>query len=191
MKARALKKILNNTGYTVSHREEYICVGSPMCHNLISVDVKTLKLSYALDIFHDGRAALTGKSKDELLFIWDTLSGLIETGEILDIINGQDIIENPLPVFLVEDGKIIETVTDAYGWPNTTIDGTQLFDNTSFQTKAEAIEYALNDNAIGVKQYKSRLYEIEEQWKMVLGELDTCNENIKVLLQMKNEFSGT
>ena len=34
MKARLLKKLLNNTEYSLSNNKEYIAVGSPMCHDL-------------------------------------------------------------------------------------------------------------------------------------------------------------
>jgi hypothetical protein len=54
MKARLLKKILNNTGYIINNKRDYIAVGSPLCHDLISVDKKTLKLKYALDTWGEG-----------------------------------------------------------------------------------------------------------------------------------------
>ena len=106
MKARLLKNLLNNTGYSVSNHRDYIAVGSPLCHDLISVNKETLKVKYALDTFREGRKCLEGKSnskgENELLFIWDKLHELIENKEINDIINGKDIIKNPLPVFTIK-----------------------------------------------------------------------------------------
>jgi len=140
MKARLLKKLLNNTGYTVNNNEDYIAVGSPMCHKLISVDKKTLRLKYALDTFNQGRKCLATEHKpEELLFIWDKLQELIDNGQIHDIINGQDEIEKRLPVYTYNDNGVVETFTDKYGYPNTDIDGNLMYDNTYFKTRAKAI----------------------------------------------------
>ena len=87
MKARVLKKLLNDTEYLVADHGEYIAVGSPLCHKLISVDKATLKVTYALDTYGGGRKSLDNK---ELKAIWDKLHELIESGEIKDIIEGQE-----------------------------------------------------------------------------------------------------
>lgn len=163
MKARKLRALLNGTRYTISNNDEYISVGSPMCHNLISVDKKSLKLRYALDTFHKGRESLLKDDADELLFIYDTLQELINTGEIKDIIEGRDIIENPLPVFTVRGGVLLESVTDAYGWPNTDDDGICMYNNTHFDNKADALQYGIRETECGVELYSRRVNEIEAQ----------------------------
>jgi len=161
MKARKLKKLLNDTGYTVSHRSDCICIGSSMCHNLISVDKKTLKLKYALDTFHKGREAI---SHEELEFIWDKLEELIKSGEIQDIINGNDeITPEMIPVFYVEDGEVIKEYSEACEWPNMTHSGDQIYNNTHFKTIMEAIEYGINDNHLGLKWALESLEEIKEK----------------------------
>lgn len=175
MKARLLTKILNNTGYTVNNNENYIAVGSPYCHDLISVDKKTLKVKYALDTWHEGRKALEGrensKGECELLFIWDKLHELISNGEIYDIINGNDKIENPLPVFTCDDGKLIETFTDEYGYPNTTISGEVMYENTYFKTRDAAIKYGIEDCNYAIKSYERREEELISKLEEVRGEL--------------------
>jgi len=67
-----------------------------MCHDLITVNKKSLSLRYALDTFHKGKAAL---NHPLLLEIWEKLEQLIASGEINYFIQGEDDIENPLPVF--------------------------------------------------------------------------------------------
>jgi hypothetical protein len=165
MKARLLKKILNDTDYAVSNNDEYIAVGSPLCHDLISVNKKTLEVKYALDTFREGRKCLEGKSnskgKNELLFIWDKLHELIENGQIQGIIHGKDEIENPLPVFTVEDGKLVESVTDKYGWPNTDDNGVCMYDNTHFPTAKQAIEYGISEYKAGKESVIRRIKELE------------------------------
>jgi hypothetical protein len=171
MKARLLTKLLNNTGYRVNNNKDYIAVGSPLCHDLISVNKETLKVKYALDTFREGRKYLEGQSnskgENELLFIWDKLHELIENGQIHDIINGNDEIENPLPIWTFEDGQLIETYTDTYDFPNVTIDGYTMYTNTHFKTKEEAIEKAISEYKYGVEMMKERVIEQQEKLKEI------------------------
>jgi hypothetical protein len=170
MKSRLLTKILNNTTYNVHNRSECIAVGSPLCSELITVDKKTLKLKYALDTFREGRNALSDKSHkdkpDELLFIWDKLQELIDNGQIKDIIEGNDEIENPIPVFTYDDeGNIIVTHTDVFGYPNKTFDGECMYENTHFRTKQEAVEKAIKEYNSAIECYDNMLKEAEEKVK--------------------------
>ena len=186
MKARKLKQLLNNTEYIVSNHKEYIAIGSGMCHNLISVDKETLKLKYALDIRGIGRDNLLGWRFTELAFIWDKLHELIESGEIIDIIEGKDVIENPLPVFTVHDGRLIESVTDSYDWPSVDDNGVLMYDNTHFKTKKEALEYGIKDNEAGVKMSYDRFWEIQEEMNKYLTWASEYESNVlrlKTLLE--------
>jgi len=180
MKARLLKKILNNTEYTVNNNDEYIAVGSPMCHDLISVNKKTLKLKYALDTWNEGRKCLENKPKD-LLFIYDKLQELIDNGQIQDIINGQDEIENPLPVYTIDNGILIETFTDTYGYPNLTIDGFLMYDNEYFKSKKEAVEKGLAECEGWIEMLTERKSELEKE---VQTKIDRINHFEKCLLDL-------
>jgi hypothetical protein len=182
MKARLLKKILNDTGYAISNNDTYIAVGSPMCHNLISVDKATLRVKYALDTFSKGREALT-KSSPELLFIWDKLHELITSGEIQDIVNGKDEIENPLPVFTVNsDGKLIESITDAYGWPNTDDGGICMYNNTHFPTKEQAIKAGLDELRARKTSIVENISQRRKDLCAAIDRLKECNQCIEDLL---------
>jgi len=181
MKARLLKKILNNTGYAISNHRKYIAVGSPLCHDLFKVDKETLKVKYALDTWNKGRKELEGKSNEELLFIWDKLHELVESGEINEIINGKDKIENPLPVYTVDDGVLVESVTDEYGWPNTDDNGICMYENTHFPTKKEAIEYGLNDYKLAAKMTNERIEDIEKDLQKAVDRRDTYLHRVKHL----------
>jgi len=176
MKARLLKKLLNDTGYAVSNNRDYIAVGSPLCHDLFSINKETLKIKYALDTFKDGRKCFEETSKrsekTELLFIWDKLHELVENGQIQEIINGKDEIENPLPVFTVEDGKLIESVTDKYGWPNTDDDGICMYENTHFPTKQQAIKYGIEEYKYAEQNTLTRIKEIEDDLLKVKQRLE-------------------
>jgi hypothetical protein len=131
------------------------------------VDKKTLKVKYALDTFHQERKAI---KNEKLLFIWDTLHQLIETGEIREIIDGKDVIENPLPVFTVKKGELVESITDTYGWPNTDDDGILMYDNTYFSTKEKALKYGIRElsacienNARMIRERRAELAELRRR----------------------------
>jgi hypothetical protein len=188
MKARKLRQLLNNTGYIISNNEKYIAVGSPLCHDLIRVDKETLKIKYAIDPFYEGRKCLEGKTnskgENELLFIWDKLQELIASGEIKDIINGKDVIENPLPVFTVDNGVLVESVTDKYGWPNTDDNGVCMYENTHFKTKKQAIEYGISEYEAGASNISHRIEDIESDLAKAKERLDTYNKRVVYLKEL-------
>jgi len=178
MKARELKKILNNTRYLVSNGEERIKVGSSMCPDLISVDKKTLRLKYALDYKKIGREELFDKDNNELLAIWDKLQELIDSGAIHEIINGNDDIEHPLPVFTFYRGKLVETFTDAYGWPNTTVSGETMYENTHFKTATVALQYGIVEYKAGIKLDTAQLEDLEKRVAEIKSRIATYQEYV-------------
>lgn len=190
MKARLLKKLLNNTEYSISNNDEYIGVGSPLCHDLISINKETLKVKYALDTFRDGRKCFEEthrqSEKTELLFIWDKLHELIENGQIQDIINGKDEIENPLPVFTVNDGKLVESITDKYGWPNTDHNGICMYNNTHFPTAKQAIQYGISEYKAGEEMALRRIKQIEENLTEIKEELEKYRNYVSELSKINN-----
>lgn len=172
MKARLLKNLLNDTGYLVANYGKYIGVGSPLCHNLFSVDKATLTLNYALSFGReDVRDKFVREGNAEFIFIWDKLRGLIDNGQMREIINGVDEIENPLPVFTVSNRQLIETFTDAYGYPNLTINGDQMYDNSWFDTKEKAIEYGKRESESAIKMYGERANDLEADLHKVRNEI--------------------
>lgn len=157
MQSRKLKKILGNPGYIVHETRDYICVGSHLCHDLISVRKSDLQLRYALDTFHKGKKSI-GDLKLET--IWEKLEELINTGEIQEIIHGEDIIENSLPVFSYDENyKIITSATDEYGWPNTDIKGCLMYNNMWFLTRKEALDKAIHDCESEIKSFTESIQE--------------------------------
>lgn len=160
MQARKLRKLLNDTKYTVGNYGDYIAIGSPLCHNLIKVDKSDYGFKLALDTFNKGRVSL---GNEELVFIYDKLKELALSGELREIIDGDDVLDNPLPVFTVTDGKLVSTFTDEYGWPNSTVDGTIMYDNTYFKTSEEAIKYGIREAEASIEICGRTFSEIEEK----------------------------
>jgi hypothetical protein len=184
MKARELKRLLNNTGYAVHNKKDSICVGSAMCSDLISVDKTTLNVKYALDTFHEGREAL---GNDELRFIWDKLLELIDNGQIQDIINGKDVIENPLPVYSFDDNGIVKSYTDEYGWPNVDDDGVLMYENVFFATEEEAIEQAIDEYTASVSHYYDRVRERSKELGELKAKLIKKEDILAHFIKLKNE----
>ena len=186
MKARLLKHILNDTKYSVSNDTDKICVGSSLCHDLISINKKTLKLRYALNQNGDIRGD-TYDRNDELLFIWDKLQELIDSGEINAIITEDDVLENPLPVFTYSQGELISTFTDEYGWPNTTISGEMMYNNNWFKTKREAIEYGIKEEAYCIESFKEQVRQKKKEFRERKLRLLETEQNLRNLYDMLAE----
>lgn len=176
MKARLLKQILNTTRPTGDYGD-YIAVGSGLSHQLINIDKKTLTLRYTL-----------GESPDdkELLAIWNKLQELIESGEIIDIIEGADVIENPLPVFMInDDGEVCESVTDAYGYPNTDNNGVMLYNNTHFSNREDAIRFGIKEFELAIA-FKRRM--IDEHNKLVKGMQDSIERYESIVSNLQSQL---
>jgi len=185
MKARLLKKLMNDSGYYPNDNREYIAMGSPLCHDLISVNKKTLEVKYALDTFRKGRESL---GNDKLVFIWDKFHELIKNGEIHDIINGVDEIENPLPVWTFDDDGLIETYTDEYGWPNTTYDGKVMYENLHFKTREEAIDKGIREYKASIQYANRRKEDILKNLEEVEEWIQKSQKNLDNFLELKSNI---
>ena len=141
MKARQLAALLN-TRYIVHDGGKTINIGSPLCSELIAMDKETKRLRYALG--WPNKFAKPEPDKDGPFAVWEGMERLIASGEIDDILAGDDEIENPIPVFWQERGEIFESTTDEIGWPRTTREGRLMHDNDSFATREEAVRDAIH-----------------------------------------------
>ncbi len=178
--------VIAYTGYNVhNYDSKYIAIGSPMCSKLITVHKETLEVKYALDTFHKGREAL---GNAELIFIWDKLHELIESGAIKDIISGDDVLNNPLPVFTVDEGRLIETFTDEYGWPNVTIDGTMMHENDYFKTKEEALKYGISECTYWKKFCNEQLQEAKDKLHENQVKLIEATERLENLKKLQHNL---
>ena len=165
MKAITLKRILNTTRPTADYGN-YVAVGSSLCHDLIRVDKQTMQVSYALDTFREGKKSVTN---DELLAIWNKLEELISTGELNAIIAGSDTTEKPIPVYSFDEdkGEIVQSFCEEAGYPNTTLDGQMMYENTHFISYAKTVKTAIENTELEIKHYDELVAEKELQ----LGEL--------------------
>lgn len=124
----------------------------------------------------------------DLLFVWDRLTELIQSGKIQDIIEGQDDIDNLLAVYTVKDGALISTVTDAYGWPNTTIDGIIMHDNTYFKTAAEALETGLREEEYHLSFLEDKVVEKRKELVNVMEKVNVTKARLSALKTLQSEL---
>jgi hypothetical protein len=167
-----------------------------MCTDLISVDNATFKIKYALDSFNEGRKSV---NHPELGLIWDKLQELVDSGQILDIINGNDEIdETYFPVYVANDGGYEKKFTKAFGYPNVTADGELLHDNDCFKTEIEAIEYAIRDCGYALDSYleryneaKDKMEKCQTKMKDYASKKETHEINLRLLKTEKEQNNGT
>lgn len=183
MQTRKLRKLLNDTKYTIADYGKYISVGSPYVHDLIKVTKGDWKISYALDTYKKGRESIT---HEKLEVIWDKLVELIASGELQKIVEENDEIEVKIPVFKFEDEteSVIESYTDELGWPNTTFDGQMMHENEWFPTKEEAIAKTIRYLSSGMKYTEESVEDMKCRFLRAQARLDKDKallENLKTM----------
>lgn len=139
MRARELQRHLN-TDRVIHAGNDYIYIASHYCHNLISFDINTGDIRYALggsrpaeiQALINGLEALT---MDQIQYYW----------------HGVDEIENPIKIYYADDnGDIQEALTDSLDYPSVTHDGVMIYDNTHFKTLKETFDHAINDTNLAI-----------------------------------------
>lgn len=133
------------------------------------------------------------KMQEEMVKWLDGLDGMsvkvkfIDEFLVKDIIEGRDIIENPLPVFTVVGGKLVESVTDKYGYPNCDDQGYTMYENTHFPTKEQAIDYGIKEYEAGVSIAVRKIVELKEKLQKSYDERDTYQQRVNYLKTLKTE----
>jgi hypothetical protein len=163
MQVRKLRKLLNDTTYSIADYGAYIGIGSPYVHDLIKVTKDGWKVSYALDTFKKGRSSISHKPLEE---IWDKLLELIASGELQKVVEANDEIETKIQVFRFDEATetVIESHTDTLGWPNTTFDGQMMYENEWFPTKEEAITREIRCLSSGMKYSEETVNDLKERY---------------------------
>jgi len=133
-----------------------ICIGSGYCHDLVTVDLKTGKLtpnSISLIISHRKYPSLCDASPEE----------------ILKIIAAPDKFERSITVYKWDGGNIIECFCEETGWPNCTHEGEIMYDNRFSTDKAKVVGWAKRDAMLGIEAQNSHI----ERYK---GEVKRCQD---------------
>ncbi len=186
MKIRLLRKLLNCEDGYIFQFSEYkngpaICIGSSYVGNLLEVPVDNPRILMALDKTPD-------TLNKDLRLIYDGLSGLIESGEIKQIFEGDDEVPNGVPVFWESKDQIRESVTEDVCWPNITADGDLIHDNTHFKTKAEALSYAIKSETYHIKSCNESISDIEDRLKRMVERRDKAMATRKRFRKERSEL---
>ena len=155
MKARELQKHLG-TPRAIHAKEGLICVASAYINNLVSLDVETGHLSYALG----------GRPKDaELEKICQGLESL--TKEQRNYYwNGSDEISEHITLYYADDqGDIKTAITDSLDFPSVTDDGVLIYSNTHFESERELLDYEINNTKLGIDWLYGSVPEKYEAWR--------------------------
>lgn len=179
MKTRLLKSILN-TGYQLSNEGSYLGVNSPYITGIIRINKETKAITSS--------EAPNRFINDELKRIWEELR-LIEPSVLEDILTGDDVIDNPVMVYYILDGKLVSEPTDNPKWPGITASGRAIYDNTHFLTEREAIEYGISLEEAWVNSMDQRIKDLRSNLDTFLIEKrkhETNREDLAFRLEVLN-----
>ena len=177
MKIRKLKELLK-TNYILQKSDDRLCIGSAYIHDLISIDRDTLEIKLRDSI----------RGFEELERIYKKCKELIDNGEMKEIIDGDDDILDMKPIFIFNSKEgVICSYTDDMEWPNTDYTGRLLYENTTFKTKKEAIEFAIKELNYILKREIENLNEETKQLERIKSEL---NHTYSMLSHLNESLNG-
>lgn len=210
MKARLLKKLLNNPQvhvYLTNEEVDYkpkaglrvaICIDD---EELFQVFPKSLKIKYVPGVkgmFPADKA----NSFAEYYFkpqldIWNKLHELVNCGEMREIIDGIDDIEDCVSVFKYKDGRILEVVTDSF--PGIYYDGCflsqegYLIDPSGwYASKIDAFQARINQCTAVQMTYMFEIVKLNDHLNKIINQAGKVNEELhslqlKIIKEKKNK----
>lgn len=144
--------------HQVRVEDGYICIGSGMVHNLITIGVETGELNEN-PTFRDFLEKHYPEVKSA------------GTRKLLDLIETPDTFEASIPVFTFQDGDIIECRCEAIGYPNVTHDGRMMYENRFSTDLEQVVRWAKRDLEIWSENLGERAEDLETQRDKVKNEL--------------------
>lgn len=140
----------------VTKRGENICIGSAYVHDIIviSPEGKLIKVWER------------NSSNADLRRYVEELENDSATGKLKAIFHKKDTFSKFLPVYTYENGRLIKTYCEEYGWPNVTHDGEMMYENTYFKTIREARESLRRDSYLGLRNRWNTYWDkVREKYK--------------------------
>jgi hypothetical protein len=151
--------------------KQLLCIGSSLCHDLITVNLTTWKF----------KKALAGPLGMPLQRIWNEMHGDLE--KLNELLTAPDVFETSIPVFTFESGQIIELRCEALGWPNVTHDGRMMYANRFFADRAGAVSAGIRNAEARVENCRSWTSETERtlaKAKTALAQAEDDLEKLRV-----------
>jgi len=145
-------------GHIIQRKKKGISIGSPYCSDLIVID----------NDFRVTKSSIV--SKGELFRLYQRLNCLSQK-KLKKIIEAPGVFVDIKPVYTNRNGKISKEFCEKYGWPNTTIEGYLMYDNTFFKNRPDALRDAR----------KGFRYSMKINFKQVLERFQNLSKSIKWL----------
>lgn len=159
--------------YRIKHHvhvtREGICIGSPYIHNIMVIDG-----SGKIAKRYDGSG-----SNEELRRYQAEMDA--DPEKLRDLVLSPDSFALAFTVYTYEGGDVLEKRCEAYGWPNVTHDGAMMYENRFSRDKAKVVRWAKENAEAGIRLWKRRIEEIEEQISRCRSELAEDEANLAKL----------
>jgi hypothetical protein len=123
-------------------KESLFLIGTGYCGNII-----VIKPDYSVIWGTEN----LGRSHEGWQKHYKDLTEASDSGRLKALIEGPDHLGQTLPVWTYKRGQVIKKECEVFGWPNTTVDGELMYDNTFFKDRKTALAHCRNDVRIGLK----------------------------------------
>ncbi len=158
-------KLLRDT-YKIEHivqvldKKEYggrvICIGSPYVHDLIVINMEGEIVKR-----NDGR-----NNNDLRRYMQEFDADPKKLKRIVQTTDAFDADKNKT-VYIYDYGRIRTEVCQEYGYPNTTNTGELMYDNTSFPTYKDALNYALRVTEYNGYRHRDEIDRLKEAFESI------------------------
>ncbi|MFL9611055.1 hypothetical protein ACKF11_13290 [Methylobacillus sp. Pita2] len=147
-----------NIRHIVHIKEGKLCIGSGFINDML-IFSPTGKLLREFD--HNSDAELTRYTRDI------TADPVLFT----TLLQQEDQHDSLISAYTYTDDAIIEVQCVQVGWPNTTVDGLLMYDNTYFENKLDAVKKAKASYLYGLQSYESTKADLENRLATVTRQL--------------------
>ena len=117
-----------------------ICIGSAYCPKLITIDETNMNVEKSRIV-----------TEGELLDIYNKLKEAEKQNTLRQTVESPNTYSTTYTVFYDNNGKIETTKCEKIGFPNVTLDGELMYDNSHFQTRKKALQYAQQTAKAGLR----------------------------------------
>jgi len=179
MQVRRFEELVK-TEYIVQNCVKYLGIGSQFCHDLVSVDVETMKVK---------TNSIVRRNEPR----WERIINAIENlprDVLKEILTLDDTIESPLPVFMWRDNQIHETQTEDYEWPNTDHKGFILYVNCAFKTEKECADHARSQMAYALESIEEYARENTERSEILAKWISEYRRNDNYLTEIEAKYKN-
>ena len=153
---------------------QYICIGSPYVHDIIAISAADGRV---IKRYRDGRSVNPDLERYQAAFDRDP-------GKLREMVETADSFGPTHTIWTWKDGEIIEKQCEELGWPNVTIDGLMMYENTFSTDRSKVIQWAIENAKAARSNYEQRVEEHLKALEKSKGLLHKANRNLESLLAL-------